>query len=181
MQKPAPQKGQMQMKKIQDKRKGNKPNKRKLATTKQDKSLQANQWQNTPQQQKMMEYWLTPGSSTFGNAYLSALEAGYNPSYALKISAPSTNNKWLSEYRNQANFNENHLRKLLQSIATSDNLDSKSPADTQVKAIEVLAKILGLTDTNKTQINNIQMTPILGGQTTNQSATPNKEPIDITI
>lgn len=183
MQKPAPQKGQMQMKKIQDKRKGNKPSKRKLATPNKDKKLTANQWKNTPQQQSCMEYWLKPTSPTFGNMYLSALKAGYAPSYAIQISAPSINNKWIQEYTNQVLFTQNHIEKLLQDLATNPDSfsDSKSPADTRIKALEVLSKVKGIMEQGKTQINNIQMTPILGGQTTNQSATPNKESIDITI
>lgn len=150
------------------KKSGKKPSKRLISTN--NKPV-ANQWRNTPQQQKCMEYWLEPTSSTFGNMYLSALKAGYAPSYAIQISAPAINNKWIQEYTNQVSFTQNHIEKLLQDLANNPEQfnNSKSPADTRIKALEVLSKVKGLMDNGKLQVNNIQMTPILGGQTTKKT------------
>lgn len=48
-----------------------------------------------PQQQKFKEGYCDPSSPTFGNAYRSALAAGYEENYAVHITA--TGNDWVSE------------------------------------------------------------------------------------
>lgn len=151
---------------IKDKRKGKPPLQRKLATTTKKTKLTANQYQATPQQDMFMDYWTNPKhTATFGNAYESALKAGYSPKYAIKITAPTTTNQWITEYRKGLNLTPEHITKKLEDIALNENNNSKSPADTQLKGLELLMKIHNLGDSKQLQINNIQVTPILGGLT----------------
>lgn len=152
------------------KTKGLKPKDRKLATTTKKNKLTANQWQNTPQQNAFMAYWIEPSSETFGNTYTSGLKAGYSPNYARQLASPSINNKWLTEYVNKLDYSPEHIKQGIQQIATRAN-NSKSPDDTRLKAYEILAKITGmLTDKNTLNINNVQMTPILGGKASTTEA-----------
>lgn len=165
-----------------DKRVGKKATSRKLQTIKGKKELTANQWQNTPQQLKFMEAWLTPTSPTFGNAYQSALEAGYNDKYARTIVSDSTDNKWISEFMNKTEFTEHHILQGIQEIYSNPEVynNAKSPADTRLKALEVLGKSKGMfKDNNRTTVNIVQ--PILAGQSykpTDTEASP-AEIIDI--
>ena len=145
---------------------GLKPSKRKLATTVRPQAkrgkLTANQWQNTPQQNKFMANWISPASQTFGNAYTSALEAGYSPHYANRIAAQSMNNKWIEEYRRKLEFGPEHVKQLLQSLAITAN-NSRSPDDTRVKSLEVLTRVFGMVnDKSSVTVNVVQ--PILGGE-----------------
>lgn len=48
-----------------------------------------------PQQQKFKELYLDPGSETFGNAYKSAVGAGFTDNYARQITAKG--NDWVCE------------------------------------------------------------------------------------
>ncbi len=155
-----------------DKRVGLKPKDRKLATQTKGKKLTANQWQATPQQELFMEGWLTPTSPTFGNAYRSALAAGFNNHYAAIIASPNTNNKWISEYLKKQELTPEHIKQLLQSLAIKAN-NSRSPDDTRVKALEVLSKIHGMIDRG----NNVQVTvvqPILGGESVTRTKVPSE-------
>ncbi len=142
---------------------GLRPAERKLATTpKGAGKLTANQWQNTPKQHDFMTRWLSPSSATFGNAFQSALEAGYAPKYANQLASPAVNNKWIQEYTNRLIMSEEHIIAALSDIATGKNIDSRSKSDTQVKALEILGKIRGMID-NKGVTTNILVQPILGG------------------
>lgn len=120
-----------------------------------------------------MELWLNPRSETFGNAYQSALGAGYSPHYANRISAPAINLKWLEEYRRKLLLSEDHLKRLLSDLAINAP-DSRSPDDTRVKAIETLARIDGLIDKgNKVSVTVVQ--PILGGKSDTRTYIPNEQ------
>lgn len=143
--------------------KGLKPKNRKLATTSKGK-LTANQWQNTPQQNLFMQLWLEPSSETFGNAFASAMSAKYSRSYAIQIASPAINNKWIQEYTKGTVMDAEHTKKALQDVYLNPKTynNSRSPADTRLKALELLAKVNGQID-NKGVVNNILVQPILGG------------------
>lgn len=116
-------------------KKGKQPKERKLGKV-------ANQWQNTPQQNLFMELYLNPNSPSFGNAYKSAIESGYSKSYAVQITSPAKLTNWIQEYPSKSNVTVNHLKEVLINIIKG-NIDSKSKTDTQIKAIELLAKLDG--------------------------------------
>lgn len=159
-----------------DNRKGLKPKDRKLATTTKKNKLTSNQWQATPQQELFMDYWINPISQSFGNAYESAIRAGYSRHHALKIAAPTTNNKWIAEYKRKLDFGEEHIKQGIQDLAIRSN-DSRSPDDTRLKAYETLAKIHGMIDNKNSGINLTVVQPILGGQSVKQQ---DKVVIDLT-
>lgn len=146
-------------KKTKDNRVGLPATKRPKATT------QPNQWTGSPQQDLFMELWTNPQSETFGDAYNSALQVGYSPSYAVKISAPSVANKWLSEYRKGTVFTPEHIKQGIQALAINPK-EAKSPDDTRLKAYELLAKVNGMLNPKAGTVNNIVVTPILSGAST---------------
>lgn len=129
-----------------------------------------------PKQRATLENWLKPDSETYGNLYQSCIKAGFRPSYALNISHLRPN--WLSESIESIDFNHQHIKAGIQQLATqtTDPVDSRSPADTRLKAYEILAKITGMID-SKTNTTNVIVQPILGGQ----SQTPPKIKIDNTV
>lgn len=145
------------------KTKGLKPKNRSVA--KGNGKLFANQWQNTPQQTEFMSYWLDLDSETFGNAYQSALRAGYSNQYANQLASPSINNKWIQEYTNRLNLTDEHIRQGIQQLALKAQ-DSRSPDDTKLKAYELLAKISGLVDNKQGNTTNVLIQPILAGKST---------------
>lgn len=119
------------------------------------------QWKGNKKQKIAMEFWLNPGSETFGNAYRSFKKAGFSDSYSKNIKnlAP----KWLSEYIDRVDLSEEHIKQGIQNIATNPNVNSKSPADTNLKAFEALADIKGMIG-NKGNTTNVIVTPILNGE-----------------
>ena len=145
-----------------DARRGVKPKHRKMAVKQADKRLQGNQWQATPQQTAFMQAWLSPKSTTFGNAYKSAIQAGYSQRYAQLISTPSVANKWLSEYKNKLNLTDEHIKQGISELAIRAD-DSRSPDDTRLKAYETLARIHNMLD-NRGAITVVNVQPILGGK-----------------
>lgn len=118
------------------KKRGLTPSKRPVTSGK----TQANQWHSTPQQNQFMENWLNVRSETFGNAYRSAIKAGYSHNYALLLASPSVNNKWLLEYHNRGNLSLDHIQAVLEGLALADNT---RPSD-KIKALELIAKLKGL-------------------------------------
>jgi hypothetical protein len=149
---------------MKDARAGLKPKNRKLATTTKKKKLTANQWQNTPQQNKFMELWTDPLSATFSNAYKSAIAAGYSEHYARIIASPNTCNKWISEYQRLSKMELEHLEQRLSKIVngTITRNESNSPEDTRIRAIELYAKLTGKLD-QRNQVKIAIVQPILGG------------------
>lgn len=128
------------------------------------RKLTANQWQNTPQQNLFMQCWLDPGSDTFSNQHRSALKAGYTDSYAMRIASADTGNQWISNYLKMTNMDSEHVKQGLQDIYLNPKTfnNSRSPADTRLKALELLAKVTGLlNDKPSTTVTIVQ--PILGG------------------
>lgn len=170
------------IKKTKDKRKGKKATSRKLQTIKGKKELTANQWQNTPQQLLFMEAWLTPTSPTFGNAYQSAIKAGYSDNYSRQISSNAVENKWIKEFSNKTNLTEHHILQGIQEIYSNPEVynNARSPADTRLKALEIYGKAIGMyKDNNRTTVNIVQ--PILAGQSykPTDTSSPPPEIIDI--
>jgi hypothetical protein len=130
-------------------------------TTTQNNRPTKYQWKGNKKQKQAMEAWLSPMSETFGNAYKSFKNAGFSESYSKNIVGQAP--KWISEYLDRTNFTDEHVLAALQDIATGRNLDSRSPADTQVKALEIIGKIKGMIDNKQgTTVNIVQ--PILGGE-----------------
>ena len=151
---------------VKGNKKGLKPRQRKLST-------HANQWSNSPMQQLFIEKWLDPKSPTFGNAYRSALEAGFKRGYAVQIASPSINLKWLQESTKRLLLSDEHLKVLLSEIAMEAK-NSRSPDDTRVKSMELLLRVSGALDNrNTTNITLVQ--PILGGE----SVKPTKVPSEV--
>lgn len=151
------------------KTKGLKPSKRKMATQKKGKKLTGNQWQNTPQQNLFMEYWLSPKidgkpNPTFSNAYQSAIKAGYSPKYANQIISRKSAQNWINDYVRNNVMDIEHVRQGIQDLAlnTYDLKDSRSPADTRLKAYELLGKATGFLN-EKGNTTNVIVQPILGG------------------
>lgn len=109
-------------------------------------------------QRLFLEYWITPESETFANAYRSALKAGFAPKYALNIT--SANPKWLLENIDKMDLHPEHIKQGIQRIATGE-INSRSVDDTRLKAYELLGRYAGI-DQKQTNITVVQ--PILGGQ-----------------
>lgn len=102
----------------------------------------ASQWRSTPKQELFISLYIDPNSPTFGNAYKSAIQAGYNHSYAIQIASPAIANKWLQDYTRKSNITIDHLKESIVDIIRG-NIDSRSKTDTKLKAIELLAKLDG--------------------------------------
>lgn len=122
---------------MKDKRKGKNYNDRKLL----DK--RPNQWTNNPKQKLFLEYYLNPESQHFGNAYRSAVSAGYAESTAREITR-TTAHKWITDSNILSDYKLDHIVQSLIRIASFNNeTNSKSPDDTRLKALELLAKLGG--------------------------------------
>ena len=119
-----------------DGRAGKKPVSRGVTTG------QSNQHVSNPQQELFLDHYLDVNSSTFGNAYQSALAAGYSEDYAKHITAMRP--EWLADNSRIRNLEFNHLTSIADNIATTKHINSKSPDDTRLKAVELSAKLKGL-------------------------------------
>ena len=114
---------------------GLKPTKRKIVDS------HPNQWTGNPKQILMLAYYLdTKARDTFGNAYQSAIKAGYSESYARQITSPAVKNMWLQEYQRMlTKLEPEHITQGIQDIAVNGIRDSD-----RLRAYELLAKIQGL-------------------------------------
>ena len=104
---------------------------------------QPNQWTGSPQQEKFLILYLDPSSPTFGNAYQSAMEAGFAESYARVITSPAAGRHWVrdaAQYLSLVKLGPEHIAAKLQQIALED---SNNTGD-QIRALEMLAKLQGL-------------------------------------
>lgn len=130
-------------------------------------------WKDNKKHRAFIEYWTNPQSETFGNVYRSGLAAGFSKTYSMNIVhlAP----KWLSKSIERLNLDAEHIKQGIQEIAlkTDDPVDSRSPADTRLKAYEILAKIAGMID-NKQSTTNVIVQPILGGLSQNPAQAKTK-------
>lgn len=155
-------------------------------TTETDNKLTAKKykWRGNKKQRLFIQYWLEPNSQTFGNAYKSALKAGFSNTYSLNLTGQAP--KWLSENLERVDFTAEHIKQGLQQLAISAP-DSRSPDDTRLKSLEILSKIHGLIDNkNGTQVNVNVVQPILNGNSTNslnnsvnKHSKPTREVIDL--
>ena len=94
-----------------------------------EKGVQANQWTNSPQQNEFLRFYLDPEQEeTWGNAYHSAIKAGYSESYANSIIKLAP--QWIQQANNIVRLQPEHLKQALASIAnnkyekTSDRLQA---------------------------------------------------------
>lgn len=126
-----------------------------------------------PKQKLTIDNWLSPDSETFGNLYRSAIKAGFKHTYALNLT--SLKPLWLSETLDQQILDPEHIKQGVQAIATNPNLDSRSPADTNLKAYELLGRYAGLDNNGKGNTVNLFVQPILGG-----ASVPTREVVDAT-
>jgi hypothetical protein len=116
---------------------GKAPTKRKQSN---DIAVTSNQWQSNPKQLKFCEYYLDiSNKATFGNAYASAIMAGYSENYARQLTSPAVNNLWVQEYKRLANLSPEHITQGIQDIAINGTRDSD-----KLRAYELLAKLQGL-------------------------------------
>lgn len=131
-----------------------------------------------PKQKKTIEYWFDPKSETYSNLYKSAVKAGFRPSYALNLT--SLKPSWLYEtVETTLRMEQEHIINGVQQIATNPHLDSRSPADTNLKALELLGNWSGLGN-NNSQVNINIVQPILNSQSTITPVTePKKVDVDI--
>lgn len=120
---------------VKDRRQGLAVKDRKYSTVEKN----GNQWTVTPKQMRFVELWLNPDSDSFGNAYQSALAAGFSTSVAKNITTNAWNLLWVKEARGRlTKFTPEHIvRKLEQK--TNSKRDSDS-----IRALEVLARIQGM-------------------------------------
>jgi hypothetical protein len=99
-----------------------------------------NQWTGNPKQLLFCAFYLDPKlPDTFGNAYQSALQAGYSDNYAKQITAPSISNKWITEYKRIALLQPEHITAGITDIALN-----AAKASDRLRAYELLAKLQGL-------------------------------------
>ncbi len=103
-------------------------------------SEQANQWTVTPKQQRFVEYWLSSNSISFGNAYKSAIRAGYSHHYAKVITAQHTNLLWVRDARRRlVHMQPDHITYQLQELAMN-----ASETSVRLTALDKLARIHGM-------------------------------------
>jgi len=119
-----------------DARAGKPAAERTLSTT----AERANQHVSTPKQELFLDLYLDPKSATFGNAYQSALSAGYSEAYAKQIKSPAIGNEWLQDNPRIISLTDKHIHAGVDSIATDKTV---KPAD-RLKAYELSAKLKGL-------------------------------------
>lgn len=91
-------------------------------------------------QLQFIEYWLTPSSDTFGNAYQSAIKAGFSKSTALRMTAPVRNVEWIEQAKAMfASLQPEHIYAGLQNEAINANASKD-----RIRAYELMAKIRGM-------------------------------------
>ena len=119
-----------------------------------------------PKQKKTIEYWFDPNSETYGNLTRSAIKAGFRPKYALNLASHKP--LWLYEnVESTLKLEQEHIINGVQNIALKDDINSRSPDDTRLKAYETLGNWAGLTQKQGTTVNIV--TPILGGDSVKTS------------
>jgi hypothetical protein len=78
-------------------------------------------------------------------------------------------NEWIKDYTRRSNLQMEHLEQKLNQMING-RVDSKSPDDTRIKAIELTARLKGLLDT-RSQTNVTLVQPILAGQSVRKPGT----------
>lgn len=100
----------------QPKKDGKKVNLRPVV---EEEKAVGNQWQATQRQQNWLQYYMHPKSETWGNAYQSAIKAGYSEGYARIIISDSTAVDWVKQARNIMRLNPEHLKVALAQIISN--------------------------------------------------------------
>ena|SRR5688572_16305809 len=91
-------------------------------------------------QLRFIDAYLKVESDTFGNAYQSAIKAGFSDSYARNITANARNTPWINEIKQLlANYEPEHIYLGIQQIATEGRQDRD-----KLRALELMAKIKGM-------------------------------------
>jgi hypothetical protein len=120
---------------VKDRRSGVPVKKRTIGS-----SDRGNQWIITPKQLKFIELWLEPTSATFGNAYQSAIAAGFSKDYAIKITANSTDVEWIGDARRRlTTFQPEHTVRSIQNLAQNAQQERD-----RLRALDMLARLQGL-------------------------------------
>lgn len=123
------------------KNKGKVFNKRSVAIDGDDKPATANQWQATKKQEDWLRYYMDPQEkATFGNAYQSAIKAGYSETYARNIMSPSVALQWVQQAKNIMRLNPEHLKFALAQIIT----DRMAKDSDKIQAIKLLGTDQGM-------------------------------------
>ena len=101
--------------------------------------IYANQWTNSPQQNEFLRYYLDPEQKeTWGNAYHSAIKAGYSESYSSSIIGVAP--QWIQQANNIVRLQPEHLKQALASIAGS----KYEKASDRIQAIKLLGLDQGM-------------------------------------
>ena len=92
-------------------------------------------------QKRFIVNWMNPDSETFGNAYKSAIEAGYSESNARTITGNARNTPWIQEAKElyASQLDVDHIIVGLQKEA----LNASASRD-RIRALELMAKIRGM-------------------------------------
>lgn len=94
----------------------------------------------TKRQSRFIDAYLDPVSDTFGNAYQSALVAGFSKNYALNITANTRNTPWVNELKQLlTRYEPEHIYRAMQHIA----LNGKQDRD-RLRALELMGKHTGM-------------------------------------
>lgn len=116
-----------------------------VTTRTQSKEVKnSNQWVSDPRHDLFVTYWLLPDidgvtNPLFGNAYQSALKAGFSPNHSKNITTNVLSLEWVKEAKGRlARFNPEHIVKKLE-LLTNATKDSD-----KIRALELLARINGL-------------------------------------
>lgn len=105
----------------------------------------------------------------FGNAYRSAIKAGFSEQTARSITSQSQNKLWIQEsYQRLVSFKPEHTIKQLEDIALNSEYDRD-----RLKALEMIGKIQGIF-IDRVQ-SEVQVT------FTNSVPRPHREPVDADI
>jgi hypothetical protein len=94
-----------------------------------------------PRKKKFLDNYYNPESDTYANAYRSAINAGFKPSYAKIIMSPAYNNNWvrIENYYEKTSMTPEHI------ISSAERVALRSPKEeNQLKALEFLAKLRGM-------------------------------------
>jgi phage terminase small subunit len=100
-----------------------------------------NQWVGNPKQERFVRLYMDPTSETFGNAFQSAVQAGYKESYSRIIVSKQIGNQWVKQYHDLINLEPEHIVAAIQSEAMNK---SGNRGSERLKALEMLAKMKGM-------------------------------------
>lgn len=113
----------------------------------------SNQYISDPRQDAFASLWLDPSSPTFGNAYQSAIKAGYSTYHAKQITSNALSLEWVKEAKSKlAKFTPEHIVKKLEALTNASKDSDK------IRALELLARVNGLFIDRSVQHIDVQFT-----------------------